>query len=1248
MMLCLLHPADAQQAEIVLPIGHSSKITHVYYSSDGKMILCGATGWDSGIEYQSTIWDVASGNLIRAFPGKLVSGFSSDDKMIVTQIKNDSLVIWNIGNGKALGGISKYSDFFLETYFSNDNRKLIINADNAIELWSIDSLKLSYQQFNEGDVAFSPYLSFNMKYVLFSGLKGDTCFTTIRELSTGRLLNTFPSYYDPEGMSSSFYIFSPICPEDPVGARYVLIKSMDGKAELWECEGTMKYRLNDQEGQVNCASFSADGKYFIIGWDDHILRMYDTETGTIIKTFTGHDNTVVSANFNPDGTRLLTTDYSEIMVWNVKNGKIIYRLDQVDEHFYAEFSPPCTDDPLGGKYIAAINGMDYDLRFWETKTGKFIGQADGWVYSKNGLFSPDGKILNTCNDDGEVMLWYCETGENVHILKSQGKKIKQAMFSPGGKEFIIEEDDGLKSWNCSNLKQKNCFRWESDSSFHFCNEVSVCLTSIKSLKYSPVNEEDPKGGRYFITTGTDHNYKVWNNKSDKVVLSFPDSFYNSVDFDDQGKYIIAKGYDGARYLEIFDLSDGQQVISLKSENLNFDKVALCSNGQKMMIVYTSFLDFLILVYNIKSGETIFKYSGEWMFENAWFSPASAYDPSGGHYLFVVTRFKTLMFDLESGKIAKDFEVNRIKVNTLSPDGKYLVTGFHTNYLWDVVKGEIISTFDTVDEITDLAFSPDSKIFLYITEGSVAEVRESLTGKLLHKFPVLGWEIADINWKDSILMTYDYCVLSFYNFLKAQEVMKFISMEDDQYIAVTPDMYYLATKNAARKISWRIGTKLFSFDQYDLQYNRPDLVIKQLWNPDTVMIKIYRKMYEMRMLKSGFNEKMLIPQWNQPEIKVINKSELSVVQSKKSVTLQIIINGKGIKVERLNIRINGVPIYGRQGQSLKENRNDSFSVPLTLELSEGPNIIELSCTNEAGVESVKEGIHILCTGSPKRHNTYLIIMGVSSYKNPLFDLKYAVKDGRDVAELFKFPKSTNDSKLIADTLFDRNATKSNFLRLKKKLLKSKVDDEVIVFLSGHGLLNEKLDFYYATYDIDFATPDSSGISFSDLENVFDGIPARKKMLLMDACHSGEVDTGSYDQSVSLNANMEKDIVFRGEIREYSYDHLAGQEANSGISQENTFDLMQEMCSNMDKGTGTVIISAAAGKGYALESPEWNNGVFTFCIINGIRNLEADTDEDGKVNVSELQEYTIRKVQEMTNGMQKPTARKEIWENNWIIR
>jgi uncharacterized caspase-like protein len=87
-----------------------------------------------------------------------------------------------------------------------------------------------------------------------------------------------------------------------------------------------------------------------------------------------------------------------------------------------------------------------------------------------------------------------------------------------------------------------------------------------------------------------------------------------------------------------------------------------------------------------------------------------------------------------------------------------------------------------------------------------------------------------------------------------------------------------------------------------------------------------------------------------------------------------------------------------------------------------------------------------------------------------------------------------------------------------------NDEVIVFFAGHGVLDAQLDYYLASYDMDFSNPAAKGIAYESLERLLDGIAPLKKILLIDACHSGEIDKD--EVAITTTTEVEEgDVKFR---------------------------------------------------------------------------------------------------------------------------
>lgn len=192
--------------------------------------------------------------------------------------------------------------------------------------------------------------------------------------------------------------------------------------------------------------------------------------------------------------------------------------------------------------------------------------------------------------------------------------------------------------------------------------------------------------------------------------------------------------------------------------------------------------------------------------------------------------------------------------------------------------------------------------------------------------------------------------------------------------------------------------------------------------------------------------------------------------------------------------------------------------------------------------------------------------------------------------------------------------------------------MIISCSSHGLLDDSLNFYLATSDVDFKNPRERGLKYEELENLLDGISARQKLLLLDACNSGENEKTFIERSKG-NELAELDPKKKGEELEAVNDELS------------TFLKMNELFVNVRNQTGSVIISAAGGMQSALEAVEVNgkeieNGAFTYSVLEFLNSQEY-------AKVNDLKLYVEKRVEEITKGKQKPTSRQETMEVDWEL-
>ena len=184
------------------------------------------------------------------------------------------------------------------------------------------------------------------------------------------------------------------------------------------------------------------------------------------------------------------------------------------------------------------------------------------------------------------------------------------------------------------------------------------------------------------------------------------------------------------------------------------------------------------------------------------------------------------------------------------------------------------------------------------------------------------------------------------------------------------------------------------------------------------------------------------------------------------------------------------------------------------------------------------------------------------------------------------------------------------------------------------MSKDYDYFLSTYTVNFKNPAENGLPYDELENLLDSIPARKKLMLIDACHSGEVDKEEFQQVKINQQHLLQTTLYQKAAK------LPNRKRTQKLGLKNSFELMQNLFVNVGKSTGATIISAAAGTEFALENGNLKNGVFTYCIMEAM-------DKYPTMKVSELKKIVGARVQELTNGMQKPTSRNEAIAVDWNV-
>jgi len=474
--------------------------------------------------------------------------------------------------------------------------------------------------------------------------------------------------------------------------------------------------------------------------------------------------------------------------------------------------------------------------------------------------------------------------------------------------------------------------------------------------------------------------------------------------------------------------------------------------------------------------------------------------------------------------------------------------------------------------------------------------------------------------------------------EGREAAALYAIGREDYVDVTPDRYYRVSRRQLHGVAFRVGEQLFPFEQFDLRFNRPDLVMQRLGLAPPALVAAYQRAYVKRLQKMGFTPGALAAELHLPVIEVLSH-DLPVTTAATSLAIRVRASDDRVALDRINVWVNDVPVYGSAGVAVAggaQLEERDLAVPLVA----GRNKIQVSALNRQGAESLRRTLYTNSTASREPWDVWVVAIGVSAYRNPRYALRFAAKDAADVAQAFRALDGRGGTQRVVHVLLitDQGATRAGIRAAKQWLQQAQRQDLAVVFAAGHGIIDDRQNYFYGTWDIDADNPAAAGLPFEDFEDLLDGIRPIRKVLLVDTCFSGEID----QDEVRTVATAEGGT--RVTMREYKAARnivaLATTPAAVAASSEpaEAVILQQDLFADLRRGTGALVISSSSGNEYSLEGAQWGNGVFTYAILQGISG-RADRNGDGTVSVAELQSYVTDAVRQLTRGAQNPTVRRE---------
>jgi WD40 repeat protein/uncharacterized caspase-like protein len=1051
----------------------------------------------------------------------LSAQFSPDGKRIVTASADKTAMVWDAVTGNLLLILDDHKDIVSYAEYSPDGKRIVTS--------SYDNLIRMW----DAETGEQLYALKGHKDSIFSArfspdgrkIVSASADGTAKlwDAATRRLIADL-SGHDAKVNSAEF----------SHNGKFIVSASVNGTTAIWDAKtGIGKYlggKPQDQHRRsVTSAKFSPDNNFIVTASWDNTAKIWDVRSGKLLQTLQKHSGWVNSAAFSPDGKKVVTSSTdNKTMIWNAADGNLILTLEGHNKSVKsAQFSPE-------GKKIITTS-FDFTARLWDAATGlpdKILMNHKRTVFSA--AFSKDSTRVVTASYDGTAKVWDLQTGEMLTDLKGHTNWVYSAMYSPDGKKIVTATDDSTaKVWDAvtgellTNLKGRS--GW------------------VLSAKFSP-------DGKKIIATYKDSTIKIWDAASGIMRINFSTrkSTFKYAEFSEAGKKaVFVTGRDSIKIYDAFTFD----TIHARFWHDGVTSAKFSPDGLKVITASES--DSTAKIWNATSGELQQTLSGH--DDGVLFA---AFSPDNNNIVTASIDRTAIIWN--SSGVAKDTLIGhteKVIYASFSPDSKKLVTSSEDKSarVWDVASGKLLFNLKGhKDWVNSAQFDSAGKKIITASGDNTVKVWNAMNGKLLYTF---------------------------------------FAVDSSDYLIVDPSNHYDGTENARNLLYFTCGSEKIGLDQ----------VKGDLWVPN-----LAERLNNGEVIKEKTLDQLDVC-GRIPEVEATGSSDniyqFTITPGRDSLG-ETILFVNGIETRRYNkdqlINIDGA-------LELKISK-DSLTRYLLANEENWVSVKSYTAGNKIYSNEAKITIEKDESPSEVKTNLYAVMIGTSQYKktnkNPgqnfdtdIEDLNYPAVDAKAVSRALELAAKKMYGK---DHVFIYNLTTDSTDALKpdKRTIqlilldsigkKATANDILVLFLSGHGAMSDEENstlFYYMTKDASSLTDDKAfpevGISTESLMEWISpkNIPAQKRILILDACHSGQAINDL------LGANKIKEI------------------------------------DKLNERSGLFILSASASKQSAFESDKYAHGYLTYSLLKVIKQ-QPDILEDGKkLNVSRWFNAAGRSVNEI---------------------
>ncbi|GAB2650498.1 NACHT domain-containing protein [Emticicia sediminis] len=405
-----------------------------------------------------------SGNLLGSHSNNIRYCSVIDSERAISCTYDNSLIVWNLLNGKMLHHLQGHSDSVRHCSYIDSSRAISCSEDNSLIVW--DLLVGKIQHHLKGHSNSVNYCSIiDSKRAISCS---DDYSLIVWDLVDGKMLFHLKGHKDWVRHCSV------------IDSERAISCSDDNSLIVWDLlKGTILHRLHGHTSRVRFCDV-IDSKRAISCSDDNNLIVWDLVDGKMLFHLKGHKDWIRHCSVIDSERAISCSDDNSLIVWDLLNGTILHQLqghNSIVRHCSVIDSKrviSCSDDNslivwdlLSGKILhrlpyhsrkvrhcsvidverAISCSWDNSLIIWNLLDGKIIHKLQG--HSLNGELCSviDNERAISCAWDKSLIVWDSLNGKMLHHLQGHSSYVTHCRVIDSERAISCSWDNSLIVWD---------------------------------------------------------------------------------------------------------------------------------------------------------------------------------------------------------------------------------------------------------------------------------------------------------------------------------------------------------------------------------------------------------------------------------------------------------------------------------------------------------------------------------------------------------------------------------------------------------------------------------------------------------------------------------------------------------------------------------------------------------------------------------------------------------------------------------